>query len=143
MCPEIARPRAGIAEDRALTPRATWQCANQTRYFSGKMGNHDWHAQWRVLDALIRHRHLAYRHRTNRTAGAPPRAHAARHNASRPAGNLRMPARVANGAELRVGLDRRNPNRGPRHAARDLNHNQEIYVLRNGEERQNGYKTAH
>ena len=60
MCPEIARPRAGIAEDRALTPRATWQCANQTRYFSGKKGNHDWHAQWRVLSNLIRHGVVRY-----------------------------------------------------------------------------------
>lgn len=26
---------------------------NQTRYFSGKMGYHDWHGQWRVLSGLV------------------------------------------------------------------------------------------
>ena len=29
---------------------------NQTRYFSGKMGHHDWHAQWRLLESLISRR---------------------------------------------------------------------------------------
>ena len=27
-----------------------WECSrNQSRYFGGKSGYHDWHAQWRVL----------------------------------------------------------------------------------------------
>lgn len=34
--------------------RYYWDCRfNVTRYFSGKQGNHDWHAQWRALSALI------------------------------------------------------------------------------------------
>ena len=33
---------------------------NQSRYFSGRMGNHDWHAQWRVLSNLIRHGVVRY-----------------------------------------------------------------------------------
>ena len=33
---------------------------NQTRYFSGKMGYHDWHGQWNFLARLIRLGELAY-----------------------------------------------------------------------------------
>ena len=39
---------------------APGRCHNQTRYFSGRMGNHDWHAQWRVLEGLVASGALSY-----------------------------------------------------------------------------------
>jgi len=48
----------GFGNDSDITAASQcnhyWECRfNQTRYFSGKMGNHDWHAQWRSLTSLI------------------------------------------------------------------------------------------
>eukprot|EP00965_Chrysotila_dentata_P013766 456688-Pleurochrysis_carterae.AAC.4 len=38
-----------------------WECKyDQTRYFSGKMGNHDWHAQWRVISQLAEREIVRY-----------------------------------------------------------------------------------
>ena len=50
----------GFANDSDKSALAQSQCNhyydcrfNQTRYFSGRMGYHDWHGQWRVLSALV------------------------------------------------------------------------------------------
>jgi len=39
-----------------------WECRhNQSRYFSGAQGNHDWHAQWRAIEALVAAGAVRYR----------------------------------------------------------------------------------
>lgn len=48
----------GFANDSDVATKAFcnhyYDCRfNQSRYFSGKMGYHDWHGQWRVLEALV------------------------------------------------------------------------------------------
>ena len=38
-----------------------WECSrNQSRYFGGKAGYHDWHAQWRVLSDWVASGNLSY-----------------------------------------------------------------------------------
>ena len=38
----------------AATCAHYWECSrNQSRYFGGKAGYHDWHAQWRVLSDWV------------------------------------------------------------------------------------------
>ena len=48
----------GFANDSNVAATSTcnhyYDCRyNQSRYFSGKMGHHDWHAQWRLLSNLV------------------------------------------------------------------------------------------
>jgi len=55
----------GFANDSNLQAASTcnhyFDCKfNQSRYFSGKMGHHDWHAQWRLLESLILRGHVHY-----------------------------------------------------------------------------------
>ena len=45
----------------AATCAHYWECSrNQSRYFGGKAGYHDWHAQWRVLSDWVASGNLSY-----------------------------------------------------------------------------------
>ena len=53
-----ARPLFGFGNDSDAGTSAAcghyWECSrNQSRYFGGKSGYHDWHAQWRVLSDWV------------------------------------------------------------------------------------------
>jgi len=56
MCDEVTLFGFGNVSDgrTSSTCNHYWECnTNQTVYFSGRMRNHDWKAQWRALDSLI------------------------------------------------------------------------------------------
>ena len=63
-------------EDAADVCDHYWECRHaQRRYFGGRLGNHDWHGQWRVISALAARRVVAFhagahRHTTARHAAA-------------------------------------------------------------------------
>ena len=49
-----------------------WECSrNQSRYFGGKSGYHDWHAQWRVLSDWVATGVVSYFERRPATLKAP------------------------------------------------------------------------